>query len=129
MQFVNLTPHVITIVSGNIEQGARPGSFVAQKSDLEVILELPKGDKIATIEFDEESAKGTIPMRKKTLGEISDLPPQQEGIVLIVSQVVALAAAAAGRDTSDLAVPGQQVRDKADPRIVLGCLSLDIITA
>jgi hypothetical protein len=123
MQFINLTPHAITLVQGAIEEGSRPGSFVAEKEKIQVILEIPKGDSIATIEFVEKSVEGNIPLRIKFLKEIANLPPQQEGTIYIVSLAVALAAT--GRD--DLAVPGQQVRQKDDPRIVLGCLSLDLL--
>ena len=51
-------------------------------------------------------------------GEVENLPPQEDGMMIIVSALVA--SAAKGRD--DLLVPGELVRD--DGGNIVGCKSL-----
>ena len=53
-----------------------------------------------------------------SFGEVENLPPQEEGVMVIVSALVA--SAAKGRD--DLLVPGELVRD--DGGNIVGCKSL-----
>ena len=55
---------------------------------------------------------------KSAFGEVENLPPQEEGVMVIVSALVA--SAAKGRD--DLLVPGELVRD--DGGNIVGCKSL-----
>jgi hypothetical protein len=60
-----------------------------------------------------------------TVGEEScAFPPHQEGVFILVSQMVVAAAAAAGRRTDDLLTPGTTVRDIANPGNVLGTKKL-----
>ncbi len=55
---------------------------------------------------------------KSSFGEVENLPPQEEGVMVIVSAM----AADAAKDRNDLLVPGELVRDN-DGNII-GCKSL-----
>ena len=63
---------------------------------------------------------GGIPMIQITFGEVENLPPQKEGVLLIVSAMVANAGRKQGR--TDLVTPAHMVRDHAGN--ILGCTSL-----
>lgn len=98
MRLINLTPHDINIVR-----------------DGEVILTIPRSGVVARCEevvedlgslLTDEGIK--IPIIRKTLGKVENLPEPKEGTRYIVS--LAVAKAAVGRD--DLLVPGQAVRDE-----------------
>lgn len=60
-------------------------------------------------------AIGGLPVVRTTLGSPSGLPDPEDGVVLIVSALVAEHPALAGR--TDLAYPGEAIRD-ADGRII-----------
>ena len=53
-----------------------------------------------------------------SFGEVENLPPQEEGVMVIVSAMVASAA----KNRDDLLVPGELVRDAAGN--IVGCRSL-----
>ena len=53
---------------------------------------------------------------------ITGLPPEQDGIYLIVSGLVAATASQLGRN--DCVAPNKLVRDADNPSAILGCLSL-----
>ena len=63
---------------------------------------------------------GGIPMIKVTFGEVENLPPQQEGVLFIVSALCANAGRKQGR--TDLVTPAHMVRDRNG--MILGCTSL-----
>ncbi len=97
MRLINLTPHDINIVR-----------------DGEVVLTIPRSGQIARCEEVVENLGSVtvdgieIPIIRKSLGKVENLPEPQDGVRYIVS--LAVAKAAVGRD--DLLVPGQAVRDE-----------------
>ncbi len=97
---INLTPHEIKVYNqkGEIIQ-TFPSAGVARC-------------KIARTEI---SSIGNIPINATIFGQIENLPDEQEGIVYIVSTIVAQAA----KNRDDILIPDDVVRDK-DGQIV-GC--------
>lgn len=108
---LNLTPHTINIVSAD-------GAHVA---DIE-----PAGV-IARVATATESAGviAGIPVVRTTFGKVEGLPEPEEGTYYITSSLLAAAAKATGRDTSDLLVPGRLLRDEAGRPI--GCVGLSLV--
>ncbi|MEM5806858.1 MAG: hypothetical protein QW474_00530 [Candidatus Aenigmatarchaeota archaeon] len=104
-KLINLTPHPITIFLSNGNN-----------------IELPPSGKVArckekTIEIGQIN---NIPIIKKELGEVYDLPASEENTYYIVSLAVAQAV-----KRSDLLVVGQSVRDEKGN--IIGCTSLALI--
>ncbi len=90
---VNLTPHVINIVS---EQGER-------------LLDVPVSGTIARCSQSNVvvGEVADIPITRQTFGEVENLPEPQEGVFYIVSRLVASALP----ERDDLLIPGPLVRD------------------
>lgn len=102
----NLTPHAVTLCSGRTVVELPPDGLVARRDDMTE----PTGSV--------DVGGLAIPCVRVDHGAISGLPDQMDGVLLIVSRVVA--EALPGR--SDLCFPTDLVRD-ADGHVV-GCRSL-----
>jgi hypothetical protein len=111
----NMTPHSITVL-------ARDGKTVIETFQSEGNIRLATKVADAGTLFGNE-AKGPqgqhwlIPITEIRFGEPEGLPPMQDGVWLIVSQLVKSAI-----HRSDMLVPAELVRD-ADG-VVVGCMSL-----
>ena len=106
MKLRNFTPHNVVIVINESTKIVIPSDGIARVTET----------KTASTSIDVDGA--IIETFISSFGEVENLPPQEEGVMLIVS---ALAAdAAKGRD--DLLVPGELVRD--DGGNIVGCKSL-----
>ncbi len=114
----NLTPHAVTVgeitlpPSGSIARAAEEST---PREPLRLSIPDPTGAPTDRIAVD-------IPTCTTRYTGVVDLPQPQPGVYLVVSMVIPPVAAAQGRWTGDLLVPGEQVRDGAG-RIV-GCRSL-----
>lgn len=111
----NLTPHPIRIYHPN-----RPDGLDDLDQDIDRIIppeELPA--RIATIELGTEYPDG-IPTAMVEYGHTHNLPPKRDGVLLIVSLVVALSRVPYGRN--DLRVPYLEVRNATGT--VIGCRML-----
>lgn len=114
----NLTPHSVVVH----EITFAPSGVIARATEeptsadpIRLSIPDPNGAPTDRITFD-------VPTSTTRYTGLVDLPDPQPGVYLIVSMVIPPVAAARGRWTGDLLVPGQQVRDTAG-RIV-GCRSL-----
>ena len=92
MEIRNLTPHILNIVAAdgtvvNIE----PSGIVPRVSSSQEIVEVING----------------INVSHEVLGDVIDLPAPEEGVVLVVSRLVA--SAVSGRN--DVLVPGALLRN------------------
>lgn len=102
---INLTPHAITVVSGSGE----------------ILRQIPASGNLARVSARTvatgEMVDG-IPVTTTSYGEVEGLPSPQEGVIYIVSALVA------GRvpDRRDVFIPNESVRD-SEGRII-GCKSL-----
>ncbi len=101
MKIVNLTPHDINIIG---EIG-------------EVVQTFPASGELArcSVSREQVDAINSVPVNRTVFGEVTGLPEQQEGVVYVVSALVAQAVD--GRD--DVVIPDDAVRDEQG-RIV-GC--------
>ena len=112
IKLVNKTPHVLNLVT---EDGAR--------ISLEPVLPTPRVSsssvKTATSMIsDENGIEHTIVREAPVFGEVVDLPEPQEGVLYIVSMLVAARAS----NRTDLVSPGRQLRNEAGQ--VIGCAGL-----
>ena len=112
MELINKTPHPVTLV---LEDGA--------KITLAPVLPTPRvsSSSIVTATYtitDSDGVEHTIVREAPVFGEVVDLPEPQEGVLYIVSMLVA--ARANGR--TDLVSPGRQIRNDAGQ--VIGCAGL-----
>jgi hypothetical protein len=100
MQLKNLTPHPLNLLGsdGEIRSYAVDGPAPRLRVEREVVGEL-----------------AGLPVVRSTMGEPEGLPPSEEGVVYVVSALVAEHPSLANR--SDLAYPGEAIRD-ADGKIV-----------
>ena len=105
MKLKNFTPHNVVIVINN-------STIVIPSDGIARVTET----KTATPSIDVDGV--IIETFISAFGEVENLPPQEEGVMLIVSALAA--SAAKGRD--DLLVPGELVRD--DGGNIVGCKSL-----
>ena len=105
MLLKNFTPHNVVIVIDELEKIVIPSDGIARVTETKTAAPSIDVDGVAVETF------------VSAFGEVENLPPQEEGIMLIVS---ALVASAAKRD--DLLVPGELVRD--DGGNIVGCKSL-----
>lgn len=104
MTIMNCTPHTINFVNdaGEVIRSIEPSGI------------LPRVSSSINLVGDIDG----IPDEETVYGEITDLPEKQDGVILIVSTMVA--SRLPNRD--DLRVPGRQVRN--DRGQVIGCKSL-----
>ena len=105
---VNKTPHPVTLVLDDA------------KITLDPVLPIPRvsSHNVVTANYVITDENGTITREAPEFGEVIDLPEPQEGVVYIVSMLVA--ARANGR--TDLVSPGRQLRNEAGQ--VIGCAGL-----
>ena len=120
----NCTPHAISFYKeADCVLNTKTRSYDLVDADVEPWLVLQPEEapipRCTTIE-EADGALGGIPMLKLTFGEVENLPPQQDGVLLIVSAICAAAGREQGR--TDLVTPAHMVRDQ-DGKI-LGCTSL-----
>lgn len=125
MKIVNATPHAIVLLSKDgVEQDPKTKTFSAPAEAVKALKKIEPAGILPRVAMSNSPA-GEIdgfPVEAVVYGDIEGLPAQADGVVYIVSGLVAAAAAAAGR--SDCYAPGGLVRDKANPSAVLGCLFL-----
>lgn len=109
---VNKTPHTVNLVT---EDGT--------KISLEPVLPTPRvsSSSIKTAVYtitDDNGIAHEIVREAPEFGEIVDLPEPQEGVLYIVSMLVA----ARAQNRTDLVSPGRQLRNEAGQ--VIGCAGL-----
>ena len=103
MSIKNLTPHVVIIHVGE-NRVEIPSTGVARCKATSTKIGECNG----------------IPLQSTVFGEVSDLPTQEDGVLLIVSALVRQALPSRG----DLASPADLVRD--DKGQIIGCRALDV---
>ena len=104
MNFINLTPHVLNIISGAATTNVAPSGEVAR----------------CRVTYTPDGEVGGIPVYVAVYGEVTGLPEACPGKAYVVSGLVAAHPSVTGR--SDVFAPGELVRD-ADGRPV-GCKGL-----
>lgn len=103
MTIKNLTPHLVVIHRAGLESlTLAPEDVPARVSE----------------EFVPGGMVNGIPVGHVRYGQVSDLPPSQDGVILVVSATVRMAAS----HRNDLFSPGLLVRDEQSR--VIGCSSL-----
>jgi hypothetical protein len=120
MNIINLTPHTINILR-------------AGHAGYEEVLSIPPSGNVARLEVERKEVdiidfanseylighpghRG-ISLYVSSFGEPTDLPPQKNGVIYIVSSLFR-----SGFDRDDLWVPGELIRDNEGKPI--GCLGL-----
>ena len=127
-KIINLTPHQINFVLPyNIEIG-QDEMGIPQYVTEERSYSLPPSGTVARCNVDREKKEKiideidgweiTIPVTKTRFGEVEGLPEPQEGIIYIVSNLVAQAVP----DREDVFFPDDLVRDENGN--VIGCRAL-----
>ena len=117
MKFLNLTPHPITIVADGRSfdlpvDGPAP-RLAVERVDLGVLPMDYEG--YSSLYDREEVMLHDIPVVRSMMGAPTGLPEPQDGVIVIVSALVAEHPSVAHR--TDLAYPGEAIRD-ADGKIV-----------
>lgn len=105
MNIINLTPHTVNIMHNDVETTIEPYGIVARCTVNEELI----------------GYVNDIPVYKTVMGDVVYLPEPKDGVVFIVSRVVA--EAAKGRD--DLYIPTKSIRDSAGR--IIGCEGLGIL--
>ena len=107
MKLKNFTPHnVVIVINDSTKKIVIPSDGIARVTETKTVAPSIDVDGVIVETF------------LSAFGEVENLPPQEEGVMIIVSALVA--SAAKGRD--DLLVPGELVRD--DGGNIVGCKSL-----
>ena len=104
-KIINLTPHAITFVDPDTSAPilvVEPSGLVARVST--------RTERVGTV--------AGIPLTQTVFGEVKDLPNPEEGVVYIVSSLVAQRF----KDRDDVFIPNESVRD--DKGRIIGCKSL-----
>jgi hypothetical protein len=97
MTIINLTPHEVTLLDG----------------DGNVVRCIPTSGVARAAKRDRPAAPvDGVPTVRSDFGEVTDLPAPSDGVFYIVSSIAAQAAAASGRPTADLLIPGTVRRDE-----------------
>jgi hypothetical protein len=128
MTIINLTPHNIVIISDSgVNQDPKTKQYSAPTDAIEVLKVFEQSGELARVKMASVPCGELegVPTQKVTYGVLEGLPEPKEGIYYIVSGLVASAACASNRGGKDLLTPGLQVRDAANPSVVLGCLFLN----
>lgn len=124
MAILNLTPHVLTILAEDangdhvVSVGRGPQ---ARDITATVVATVPPSGTVAGAR--EESSDSIpvivdgveVPVQARRFGAPTNLPEPNEGVALFVSALTLSAAVAAGRDTSDLLVPGLAATKEGKP--------------
>ena len=110
MKIMNLTPHALTIISGenNMQKlVVEPSGIVARVA--------AHTENIGNITTDNGFV---IPLTTTVFGQVEGLPAPETGTIYVVSSLVA------GRvpDRKDVLIPNESIRD--DKGRIIGCLSL-----
>lgn len=108
---LNLTPHTLNVVGAD-------GAHIADIKPAGIVARVVTSTENAGI-------VAGIPVVRTTYGEIEGLPEPEEATFFVVSSLLAAAAKAAGRDTSDLLVPGRLLRNEAGQPV--GCVGLSLV--
>lgn len=121
MKFLNLTPHPITIIDGNYEitlpvDGPAPRLAVDRVELGTIVADHYPVSRMG----DAELGAFQCAIVRSTMGEPIGLPEPQDGVVLVVSALVAEHPSLSHR--TDLAYPGEAVRD--DEGRIVGCRGL-----
>ena len=106
MKLKNFTPHNVVIVINEETKIVIPSDGIARVTETKTVTPSIDVDGVIIETF------------KSSFGEVENLPPQEDGVMVIVSAM----AASAAKDRNDLLVPGELVRDN-DGNII-GCKSL-----
>lgn len=106
MKIKNLTPHAVNMMLEDREIVFSPEGIVPRCST--------SIERISDVEVDGIS----IPITTSTFGEVIGLPEKEDGVLLIVSALVANTC----KDRDDLVIPNEAVRDDAGR--IIGCKSL-----
>ena len=116
----NLTPHPVVVLRDDPE-GAVAGFTgvgpAAREGRFSVVAEIAPTGQVARARQTDEvvgelEIEGTqVPLIRTVFGETTDLPTPEEGVYLVVSILTAQAAKAAGRETRDLLITSDPVRD------------------
>lgn len=101
----NLTPHEVKIITEEGTVVVKPSGIVARCNEHEELAGKLVG----------------IPVTRLVLGDVVDLPLQEEGVILIVSHIVLQACP----ERKDLVKPGKPVRNAAGE--IIGCLGLSVL--
>lgn len=105
MKVINCTPHTVTVNNNVIEA-----------SDYALPRVNSKAIQVDSIMLEDG---GIIPIMKTEYGEVKNIPPVQEGVIYIVSRMVA----AALPERKDLFFPSELVRDSEGK--VIGCVGIE----
>ena len=105
---INLTPHAVTLVNadGSPLMTIAPSGNLARVSARTVV--------VGTLKIGDV----TVPITKTEMDEVTGLPDQQDGVVLIVS----LAVAQRVPDRTDVMIPNESIRDSQG--CIAGCKSV-----
>ena len=110
MQYVNLTPHAVTVIG---EDGV-------------TILNVPTSGTVARLsETATTPSSDGVPMVVVSLGDVAGLPEPQECVTYIGSMPLLMGMKAAGINRPDVVYPYGQVRDGAGR--IIGCRSFATI--
>lgn len=104
MKIINLTPHRI--------------HFVDSENEVFLTVESSGIARVAAKTVRTGRNIAGIPVSETVYGDVENLPDPQEGVVYVVSALVAQCC----KDRDDVYIPGEQVRDE-DGRVI-GCRSL-----
>lgn len=109
MKIVNKTPHSLSLVTDNGTVVIEPTLPPARVSEV--------SERIATISINDVNVV-EVPVTKKSYGEVENLPDPQDGVVYVVSALVA------GRvpEREDVLITSSPVRD--DGGRIIGCREL-----
>ena len=108
MKIINLTPHPVNLQTETGVVEIPPSGIVARVEE--------KTEEVGKVKV---GNSGHVPVIRKTLGQVENLPEPREGTIYIVSLIVAQALEGT---RSDVYVIGESIRDKEGR--VIGARSL-----
>lgn len=106
MELINLTPHDINIIDGDNKITIKASGTIARCALTDMLVKMIDG----------------VPVYRQIFGDIEGLPGEKDGVIYIVSRIVADAAKSFGR--TDVLCPASTIKD-ADGHII-GCKGLSI---
>jgi hypothetical protein len=106
MRLVNLTPHAINLMAGDATLTIQPSGVVARCATTRTQVDVLAVDGVQ------------IPVNQIGFGAVQDLPAPQDGVLFVVSSLVANAA----KDRQDLLTVDDAVRDAGGN--IIGCRAL-----
>ena len=110
MKLINLTPHAITVCGREIPPSGQVARCAVEE-EVVGMVEHPDSD-------DQDALTTSVPIIRQVFGEVTGLPERQDGVMYVVSAIVAQAVP----DRVDVVIPARTLRDEAG-RIV-GCEAL-----